>query len=123
VPAAKESSAVPTTVAERAAALREAIETHNRNYYELDRPTISDAEYDALFRELQALETEHPSLATPDSPARRVGGAAQAQFAPVRHAVPMLSIRTETNTTPAGAAQFDARIRRDLGLGEDAPPV
>jgi DNA ligase (NAD+) len=123
VPAAKRSSAVPTTVAERAAALREAIETHNRNYYELDRPTISDAEYDALFRELQTLETDHPSLATPDSPTRRIGGAAQAQFAPVRHAVPMLSIRTETNTTPAGAAQFDARIRRDLGLGDDAPPV
>jgi DNA ligase (NAD+) len=123
VPAAKRSSAVPTTVAERAAALREAIETHNRNYYELDRPTISDAEYDALFRELQTLETDHPSLATPDSPTRRVGGAAQAQFAPVRHAVPMLSIRTETNTTTAGAAQFDARIRRDLGLGDDAPPV
>jgi DNA ligase (NAD+) len=123
VPAAKRSSAVPTTVAERAAALREAIETHNRNYYELDRPTISDAEYDALFRELQTLETDHPSLATPDSPTRRIGGAVQAQFAPVRHAVPMLSIRTETNTTPAGAAQFDARIRRDLGLGDDAPPV
>jgi len=123
VPAAKESSAVPTAVAERAAALREAIRTHNRNYYVLDQPTISDAEYDALFRELQALEVDHPSLVMPDSPTRRVGGAASAQFAPVRHAVPMLSIRTETNTTPAGAAQFDARIRRDLGLGEDAPPV
>ena len=123
MPAAKQSSAVPTAVAERAAALREAISTHNRNYYVLDQPTISDAEYDALFRELQALEADHPSLATPDSLTRRVGGAAQAQFAPVRHAVPMLSIRTETNTTPAGAAQFDARIRRDLGLGEDAPPV
>jgi DNA ligase (NAD+) len=123
VPAAKESSAVPTAVAERAAALREAIETHDRNYYVLDQPTISDAEYDALFRELQALETEHPSLATADSPTRRVGGAVQAQFAPVRHAVPMLSIRTETNTTPAGAAQFDMRIRRELGLGDDAPPV
>jgi len=123
VPAAKESSAVPTAVAERAAALREAIRTHNRNYYVLDQPTISDAEYDALFRELQALEVDHPSLVMPDSPTRRVGGAASVQFAPVRHAVPMLSIRTETNTTPAGAAQFDARIRRDLGLGEDAPPV
>jgi len=123
VPAAKESSAVPTAVAERAAALREAIRTHNRNYYVLDQPTISDAEYDALFRELQALEVDHPSLVMPDSPTRRVGGAASAQFAAVRHAVPMLSIRTETNTTPAGAAQFDARIRRDLGLGEDAPPV
>jgi DNA ligase (NAD+) len=75
VPAAKESSAVPTAVAERAAALREAIETHNRDYYVLDQPTISDAEYDALFRELQGLETEHPSLATADSPTRRVGGA------------------------------------------------
>ena len=123
MPAAKESSAVPTAVAERAAALREAIRTHNRNYYVLDQPTISDAEYDALFRELQALEVDHPSLVMPDSPTRRVGGAASVQFAPVRHAVPMLSIRTETNTTPAGAAQFDARIRRDLGLGEDAPPV
>jgi len=123
VPAAKESSAVPTAVSERAAALREAIRTHNRNYYVLDQPTISDAEYDALFRELQALEVDHPSLVMPDSPTRRVGGVASAQFAPVRHAVPMLSIRTETNTTPAGAAQFDARIRRDLGLGDDAPPV
>ena len=123
MPAAKESSAVPTALVERAAALREAIRTHNRNYYVLDQPTISDAEYDALFRELQALEVDHPSLVMPDSPTRRVGGAASAQFAPVRHAVPMLSIRTETNTTPAGAAQFDARIRRDLGLGEDAPPV
>ena len=123
MPAAKPFSRVPAAVAGRAAALREAIKTHDRNYYELDQPTISDAEYDALFRELQALENEHPPLATPDSPTRRVGGAVQAQFAPVRHAVPMLSIRTETNTTPAGAAQFDARIRRDLGLGADAPVV
>jgi DNA ligase (NAD+) len=119
----KDPSAVPAAAAERATALRQTIETHNRNYYVLDRPTISDAEYDALFRELQALESEHPSLVTPESPTQRVGGTAQAQFAPVRHAVPMLSIRTETNTTAAGAAQFDARIRRDLGLGADAPQV
>jgi DNA ligase (NAD+) len=123
VPAARTPSAVPAPVARRAAALREQIETHNRNYYVLDRPTISDAEYDALYRELAALEKAHPALVTPDSPTHRVGGAPLAAFEPVRHAVPMLSIRTETNTRPEGAAQFDARIRRDLGLGPDAPPV
>ena len=116
-------SEVPASTARRAEALREAIETHNRNYYVLDAPTISDAEYDALYRELQALEAAHPSLVTPDSPTQRVGGAPLAAFAAVRHAMPMLSIRTETNTTPEGAAQFDARIRRDLGLTPDAPPV
>ncbi len=123
MPAARTPSAVPAPVARRAAALREQIETHNRNYYVLDRPTISDAEYDALYRELAALEKAHPALVTPDSPTQRVGGAPLAAFEPVRHAVPMLSIRTETNTRPEGAAQFDARIRRDLGLGPDAPPV
>ncbi len=123
MPAARTPSAVPAPVARRAAALREQIETHNRNYYVLDRPTISDAEYDALYRELAALEKAHPALVTPDSPTQRVGGAPLAAFEPVRHSVPMLSIRTETNTRPEGAAQFDARIRRDLGLGPDAPPV
>ena len=123
MPATGKPATVPATAARRAEALREAIETHNRNYYVLDRPTISDAEFDALFRELQALESEYPLLVTPDSPTQRVGGAREARFAPVRHSVPMLSIRTETNTTPAGAAQFDARIRRDLGLAADAPPV
>ena len=96
---------------------------HDRNYYVLDQPTISDAEYDALYRELQALEADYPSLVVPDSPTQRVSGAIQAQFAPVRHAVPMLSIRTETDTSAAGARNFDARIRRDLQLGDDAPPV
>ena len=123
MPAARTPSAVPAPVARRAAALREEIATHNRNYYVLDRPTITDAEYDALYRELVALEEAHPALVTPDSPTQRVGGQPLAAFDPVRHAVPMLSIRTETNTTAEGAAQFDARIRRDLGLGPDAPPV
>ncbi|MBU6485062.1 MAG: NAD-dependent DNA ligase LigA [Betaproteobacteria bacterium] len=109
--------------AQRAAALRDAIRIHDRNYYVLDQPTISDAEYDALFRELQSLEREHPALVTPDSPTQRVGGAPRSEFAQVRHAVPMLSIRTETNTTAAGAELFDARIRRDLELPPDAPPV
>jgi DNA ligase (NAD+) len=76
-----------------------------------------------MFRELQALEAEHPSLVTPESPTQRVGGKPAAEFAPVRHAVPMLSIRSETITGPAGAEQFDARVRRELKLAADAAPV
>ncbi|MFO1396559.1 MAG: NAD-dependent DNA ligase LigA [Burkholderiales bacterium] len=115
--------AVPAAVAARAAALRDEIRAHNHRYYDEDAPTISDADYDALYRELQAIEAEHPSLVTPDSPTQRVGGGRAAQFAPVAHRVPMLSIRTETQTTVAGALDFDARIRRDLALGPDDPPV
>ncbi|KAB2325334.1 NAD-dependent DNA ligase LigA [Betaproteobacteria bacterium SCN1] len=107
----------------RATALRREIERHNHAYYVLDAPTVPDAEYDRLFRELQALETAHPELDTPDSPTRRVGGRALDGFAPVRHAVPMLSIRTETDTTAAGAAAFDTRVRKELGLAEDDAPV
>jgi DNA ligase (NAD+) len=113
----------PSAAVARAASLRRTIAEHDERYYVLDSPTIPDAEYDALFRELQAIETEHPSLATPDSPTQRVGGARKTDFAPVRHAVPMLSIRTETDTTAGAAAKFDARVRRDLGLPADAPPV
>ena len=114
---------VPALAAERAAALREELERHNHAYYVLDAPTVPDAEYDRLFRELQALEQQYPELLTADSPTRRVGGQLLAQFAPVRHEVPMLSIQTETDTGPSGALNFDARIRRELMLGDDAPPV
>ena len=114
---------VPALAAERAAALREELERHNHAYYVLDAPTVPDAEYDRLFRELQALEQQYPELVTADSPTLRVGGQLLAQFAPVRHEVPMLSIQTETDTGPSGALNFDARIRRDLMLGDDAPPV
>jgi DNA ligase (NAD+) len=103
--------------------LRKLIVEANERYYVDDAPTISDAEYDALFRELQAIESEHPALRTPDSPTLRVGGARAAEFAPVRHRVPMLSIRTETDTTVNGATDFDARMRRELKLAPDAPPV
>jgi DNA ligase (NAD+) len=119
----KAAAAVPKADAARAKALRAAIKHADHAYYVLDRPTISDAEYDALFRELQALETEHPALRTRDSPTQRVGGAPHAGFAPVRHAVRMLSIRTETKTSAEAAFDFDARIRRELGLDEAAPPV
>jgi DNA ligase (NAD+) len=107
----------------RAAALRQEIERHNYAYYVLDAPTIPDAEYDRLFRELQALEAGHPELVTADSPTRRVGGKPLEGFAPVRHAVPMLSIRTETDTEASGALAFDARVRRELGLRDSDPPV
>ena len=76
-----------------------------------------------MLQELQALEAEHPDLITADSPSQRVGGVALERFVPVRHAVPMLSIRTETDTTEGGAIAFDARIRRELELGPDAPPI
>ena len=114
---------MPTAASRRAAQLRAEIAEHNRRYYEDDAPTVSDAEYDALFRELEALEDAHPELRTPDSPTQRVGGGRAAQFAPVRHRIPMLSIRTETDTTAGAATEFDARIRRDLELPPDAPPV
>ena len=103
--------------------LRKTLERHNRLYYVEDAPEIGDAEYDALFRELQALEEKHPGLRSPDSPTQRVGGAPAAELAPVRHEVPMLSIRTETDIQAEGAAKFDARVRRELGLGAGDPPV
>jgi DNA ligase (NAD+) len=110
-------------LAARAANLRDRLHHHAYCYYTLDAPEVPDAEYDRLFRELQGLEAVHPALATPDSPTRRVGGRILDGFAPVRHRVPMLSIRTETDTGPGGAQAFDARVRRELGLGENDPPV
>ncbi|MDP2826869.1 MAG: NAD-dependent DNA ligase LigA [Sulfuritalea sp.] len=104
--------------AARAAALRREIEQHNHAYYVLDAPTIPDVDYDRLYREMQAIEAEHPQLLSIDSPTQRVGGKPLPGFMPVKHAVPMLSIRTETDTEPTGAKAFDARVRRELGLGE-----
>ena len=115
--------AVPPKAASRAAKLRAEIESHNHAYYVLDAPTISDAEFDRLYRELQALEADYPELVTPDSPTQRVGGKAVGSFAAVKHRIPMLSIRTETDTSADAAAKFDARIRRELNLGEGDPPV
>ena len=109
--------------AERAAFLRQQLHLHAHRYYVLDDPQIPDAEYDRLFRELQALEASHPELLSPDSPTQRVGGKPLGQFASVRHKVPMLSIRTETDTEATGAQNFDARVRRELGLKADDPAV
>ena len=107
----------------RVTALRQEIERHNHAYYVLDQPTLPDAEYDRLFRELQALEAGHPEFFTSDSPTQRVGGKPLDGFAPVRHAVPMLSIRTETDTEASGAQAFDARVRRELGLDQSDPLI
>lgn len=81
-----------TTPSARAAELRRLLERANYEYYVLDRPEMSDAEYDRLFRELQALEAAHPALRTPDSPTQRIGAEPSAAFRKHRHAVPMLSL-------------------------------
>jgi len=117
------SVSVPDSVRERAEALRHELHHHAHCYYVLDAPEIPDAEYDRLFEELQALEAAHPTLRTPDSPTQRVIGQVLPGFTPVRHTVPMLSIRTETDTEASGAAAFDARVRRELELDAAAPPV
>lgn len=83
---------LPDEPAERMAALVELVERFNREYYELDAPTVPDAEFDDLVRELRRLEAEHPHLARADSPTRRVGGAPSPTFAEVVHRVPMMSL-------------------------------
>ncbi len=107
----------------KAAALRTQLNQWAHQYYVLDEPTVPDAEYDRVFRELQALEAAHPHLITPDSPTQRVIGAVMEGLAPVRHVVPMLSIHTETDTEATGAQAFDARVRRELGLSDADPAI
>ena len=100
----------------------EAIRLANRLYYEEDAPELSDAEYDALFRELVALETAFPALITPDSPTQRVGGVpAGGRFPEVRHRHPMLSLSNAFSHDELRA--FDARVRRGLGLPAAPEPA
>jgi DNA ligase (NAD+) len=98
----------------RAADLRRQLEHHNRLYYVLDAPTISDADYDVLFRELQKLEELYSGLVSPDSPTQRVGGAALDKFSTVTHRLPMLSLENATNA--AEIRDFDLRVKKNLGL-------
>lgn len=93
-------------------ALRRALERHNHLYYVLDAPEISDAEYDALFRRLQQLETEHPELADLTSPTQRVGAPPAEKFETVRHTLPMLSLGNAM--TAEEFREFDERVRRAL---------
>lgn len=108
---------------ERLLALRDLLHHHAHRYYVLDAPEVPDAQYDAWFRELQVLEATYPEWFSPDSPTQRVGGRPLDAFPSVRHRVPMLSIRTETDTEPAGALAFDLRIRKELELPPGAPDV
>ena len=98
--------------AARAALLRKWIAEHDHRYYVLDRPSISDAEYDALYAELVAIETRHPELLSPESPTRRVGGAPLPEFTPVRHRLPMQSLRKASDA--AELHEFDRRVRQTL---------
>ena len=99
-------------VFDAARALRAQIELHNYRYYVLDAPTIPDAEFDRLFRELVALEAAHPELVTPDSPTQRVGGAPLPEFGQVTHSVPMLSLGNAFLDEDVQA--FDRRCREAL---------
>jgi len=101
------------TAAERVKTLKTAIDYHNRRYHQLDAPEITDAKYDDLMRELQALETEFPSLAAPDSPTQRVGAPPLNKFAPVAHLTPMLSLANAFSAEEI--REFDLRCRRFLG--------
>jgi DNA ligase (NAD+) len=103
----------PPQVAQRIAQLKREIEAHNVAYYVKGEPTITDAEWDALFRELQALEEAHPELASTDSPTQRVGAPPLEAFAEVSHRVPMLSLANAF--TDADVIAFDRRCREALG--------
>ncbi|RFC38202.1 MAG: DNA ligase (NAD+) [Candidatus Nitrotoga sp. CP45] len=103
-------------VPQRIAHLRGEIERHNYQYHTLDAPLITDAEFDAMFRELQTLETQYPSLATPDSPSQRIGAAPLLSFAKVVHRSPMLSLSNAFNEEEVRA--FDTRTREALGVAE-----
>jgi len=108
---------------ERVAYLRSQLQLAGHHYHVLDEPLIPDAEYDRLFKELQAIEAEHPQWITPDSPTQRVGATPVASFMQVSHKVPMLSIHTETDISKEGAFQFDTRVRKQLELSPLDPPV
>ena len=104
-------------IRDRIEELREQIRYHNRRYYVEDTPEISDAEYDALYNELENLEAENPELITPDSPTQRVGAEPLEEFEQVRHAVPMLSLQNARKLEDLG--EWDARVRRLLGEDEE----
>jgi len=113
----KEKREIPQEVIERVKKLREEIEYHNYRYYVLDSPVISDAEYDALMRELRKLEEMYPELITPDSPTQRVGFKPAEGFKEVPHAEPMLSL--DDAMSEDEVIEFDKRIKRFLGLPEE----
>ena len=114
------------TPQQRVAELHQLLNRYGHEYYVLDTPTVPDAEYDRLFRELQQLEQEHPELASADSPTRRVGGAPLDEFQQVTHSVPMLSLSnafsdmqlSERELRHEELLQFDERVRKGLDVAE-----
>jgi DNA ligase (NAD+) len=111
----------PEAARDRVDDLRARIRAADHAYYVKDSPILSDGEYDRLMRELSGLEAAHPELATADSPTRRVSGAPSERFAKVLHREPMLSLGNIQ--TDGELDEFDARVRRLLGLPEDEVPV
>jgi len=107
----------PLKIKKQIEALRAEINEHNHRYYVLDAPVISDAQYDKLLRELQALEKAHPELITPDSPTQRVGAAPASEFGEVRHKLPMMSMDNAFDETEA--REWDERVRKGLGADRD----
>lgn len=99
---------------------RELLNLWNYEYYVLAAPSVPDAEYDRVFQELQAIENDFPELKTIDSPTQRVGGEARSDLAKITHAVPMLSIHTETDFSRTGAEAFDERIRKAMGWTQES---
>jgi len=105
------------------AQLKAQLAEHAHRYYVLDEPDIPDAQYDLLYQALEKLEAQFPQLISLDSPTQRVGGAVLDTFRSVEHGQAMLSIRTETDTTPQGAVSFDERMRKELSLDDSQAPI
>lgn len=99
------------------------LERWNYEYYVLDNPSVPDSEYDRVFKALGALEKAYPQYKLANSPTERVGGEARSDLVKITHAVPMLSIHTETDFEAAGAQAFDERVRNALGYTTEAGPV
>ena len=112
---------IPAAARDEHARLAREVRKHNEAYHVRARPLISDAEFDALFRQLQELETKYPDLATADSPTQGVGATAATGFAKVAHTVPMLSLANAFETDEM--VEFEDRVRRFLGLPEAEPVV
>lgn len=110
---------VPEKDAKRMEDLRAQLAIHSHAYHVMDKPKISDAKYDELFRELQSLETKYPDAIPPDSPTQRVGATPLNAFKNVKHVVPMLSINSDTTYKRDAARNFDLAVRKELSLSEN----
>ncbi len=108
---------VPVDARDRHAALAQELDEHRYRYYVLDRPTISDGQYDAMFREITALEERYPSLRTPDSPTQKVGDVYSTDFAPVEHLERMMSL--DNAFTDAELVAWAQRVEREVGTGAE----